>query len=216
MKNFVVFDLDGTLIDTLIGLTEAVNLTLKEINKPYYYSKEEVKSFIGRGARRLFTLATKNSFTDAEFDLYLKNYEKCQYISEPFNGAIETLTYLKEKGYKLIIYSNKPNDILQKLIKNKLGMIEFDYIQGQDNNFPPKPDITLLNKIFKELNLKSENGIYVGDSIVDLETAKNAKLESVIFSFGYGNQEEIKNAKPDYYFDEFENLKEILWVNKKN
>lgn len=210
MKNFVVFDLDGTLIDTLTGLTEAVNLTLKEINKPYHYSKDEVKTFIGRGARRLFTLATKNNFSEDDFALYLKNYEKCQYISEPFEGVIGTLTYLKEKGYKLVIYSNKPNEILQKLIKNKLGMIEFDYIQGQDNNYPPKPDITLLNKIFSELNLKSEDGIYVGDSIVDLETAKNAKMECVIFSFGYGDQEEIKNAKPDYYFDKFVDLKEIL------
>ena len=210
MDKFVVFDLDGTLIDTLTGLTEAVNLTLKEINKPYIYTKEEVKTFIGRGAKRLFALASKNDNNPAEFELFLKNYERCQYISEVFPGVKKTLLALKEKGYKLLIYSNKPDSILQKLIKEKLGDIEFSYVQGQDNRYPPKPDITLLTNILNKLNLKAEDGIYVGDSIVDLETARNAKMKCVIFSFGYGDQKEIINSSPDFYFDKFEQLNEIL------
>lgn len=210
MDKFVVFDLDGTLIDTLTGLTEAVNLTLKEINKPYTYKKEEVKTFIGRGAKRLFALASKNDNNPAEFDLFLKNYEKCQYISEVFPGVKKTLLALIAKGYKLIIYSNKPDAILQKLIKEKLGDIDFSYVQGQDNRYPPKPDITLLTNILNKLNLKAEDGIYVGDSIVDLETARNAKMKCVIFSFGYGDQKEIINSAPDFYFDKFEKLNDIL------
>ena len=210
MDKFVVFDLDGTLIDTLTGLTEAVNLTLKEINKPYIYTKEEVKTFIGRGAKRLFALASKNDNNPAEFELFLKNYERCQYISQVFPGVKKTLLVLKEKGYKLIIYSNKPDSILQKLIKEKLGDIDFSYVQGQDNRYPPKPDITLLRNILNKLNLKVEDGIYVGDSIVDLETARNASMKSVIFSFGYGDQKEIINSSPDFYFDKFEQLNEIL------
>ena len=210
MDKFVVFDLDGTLIDTLTGLTEAVNLTLKEINKPYIYKKEEVKTFIGRGAKRLFALASKNDNNPAEFELFLKNYERCQYISEVFPGVKKTLLALKEKGYKLIIYSNKPDSILQKLIKEKLGDIEFSYVQGQDNRYPPKPDITLLTNILNKLNLKAEDGIYVGDSIVDLETARNANMKCVIFSFGYGDQKEIIDSSPDFYFDKFEQLNEIL------
>lgn len=210
MEKFIVFDLDGTLIDTLTGLTEAVNVTLKEIKKPYHYEKKEIKTFIGRGAKRLFALASKNDNNPAEFDLFLKNYEKYQYISEPFEGVKETLINLKNKGYKLIIYSNKPNSILQKLIQNKLSDIEFSYVQGQDNNYPPKPDVTLLSEILNKLNLKMDEGIYVGDSIVDLETARNAKMKCVIFSFGYGNQEEILKAKPDYYFNDFKELDSIL------
>ena len=210
MDKFVVFDLDGTLIDTLTGLTEAVNLTLKEINKPYIYTKEEIKTFIGRGAKRLFALASKNDNNPAEFELFLKNYERCQYISQVFPGVKKTLLVLKEKGYKLIIYSNKPDSILQKLIKEKLGDIDFSYVQGQDNRYPPKPDITLLRNILNKLNLKVEDGIYVGDSIVDLETARNASMKCVIFSFGYGDQKEIINSSPDFYFDKFEQLNEIL------
>lgn len=210
MDKFVVFDLDGTLIDTLTGLTEAVNLTLKEINKPYIYTKEEVKTFIGRGAKRLFALAFKNDNNPAEFELFLKNYERCQYISEVFPGVKKTLLSLKEKGYKLIIYSNKPDSILQKLVKEKLGDADFSYVQGQDNRYPPKPDITLLTNILNKLNLKAEDGIYVGDSIVDLETARNASMKCVIFSFGYGDQKEIIDSSPDFYFDKFEQLNEIL------
>ena len=96
MKNFVVFDLDGTLIDTLTGLTEAVNKTLKELNLPYSYKRDEVMTFIGRGAKRLFNLATKNENNPAEFTLFLKIYEKDQYISEPYEHVLETLKELEK------------------------------------------------------------------------------------------------------------------------
>ena len=75
MEKFVCFDLDGTLIDTLTGITKAVNVTLKEIGLPYQYDKKTVETFIGRGAKRLFNLASKNNEKPADFDLFLKNYD---------------------------------------------------------------------------------------------------------------------------------------------
>lgn len=210
MKKFVVFDLDGTLIDTLTGLTEAVNTTLKEINKPYKYTKSDVKNFIGRGAKRLFALASKNDENPTEFALFLKNYEKYQYLSEVFPNVIETLRELSNKGYDLIIYSNKPNEILQKLIKSKLSEINFLHIQGQDNAYPPKPDVTLLNKILNQYGLIPNDGFYVGDSIVDIETANNIGMKCAILSYGYGIKEEINKAKPKYYIDDFAKLLDIL------
>ena len=216
MKNFVVFDLDGTLIDTLTGLTEAVNETLKELSLPYSYKRDEVMTFIGRGAKRLFNLATKNENNPAEFALFLKNYEKHQYISEPYDHVLETLKELEKRKICLIIYSNKPNNILNKLIENKLNKINFLYVQGQDNNYPPKPDVTLLKSILNKFNLKPEDGLYVGDSIVDIETARNIKMKVAILSYGYGNKEEIKEAKPDYYLDDFKEILEVLWQKNKS
>ena len=210
MKKFVCFDLDGTLIDTLTGITKAVNVTLKEIGLPYQYDKNTVKTFIGRGAKRLFNLACKNNEKPADFNLFLENYEKYQYVSEPFNGVVDTLKELENRAYSLLIFSNKPDEILQKLIKDKLGEINFIKVQGQDNKYPPKPDVTLLKKILAENDLLAENGLYVGDSVVDILTAKNINMKCAIMSFGYGDKKDINQEKPDYCFDDFKDLLNIL------
>ena len=109
MKNFVVFDLDGTLIDTLNGLTKTSNDFLLKFNYPYHYTKEEVKNFIGNGAKKLFlSIIKKTEFdenSEKEYQDFLKLYEKDQYNSEPFLNVIETLKRLKSQDKKLIIYS---------------------------------------------------------------------------------------------------------------
>ena len=89
--DFVVFDLDGTLINTLEGITVSVNHALKELKIPYEYSEEEVKTFIGRGARRLFRLAMKREFSEEEYELYLKYYKEDQIVSTVYEGVEETL-----------------------------------------------------------------------------------------------------------------------------
>ena len=207
MFDYIVFDLDGTLIDTLEGLTVAVNKTMEQLNLKYHYSKEEVKTFIGRGAKRLLTLALKREFSEEEFELFLHNYEAFQYVSKPFKNVIETLKILNAKNIPLIIYSNKPDEILQKLITASLKGINFLYIQGQDLNYPPKPDVTLLNKIIAKFNLFNKKGLYVGDSIVDIQTANNANMKCLILTYGYGKMEEMDKEENKTYIKDF---KEIL------
>ena len=189
---------------------------MKELNLPYKYSYDEVKTFIGRGAKRLFELALKRSFSDDEFNLFLKNYEKCQYISEPYKGVLSTLKELEDKGIKLIIYSNKPDAILQKLCKSKLFSINFVKIQGKDKSFLPKPDVTLLKEILLKNDLLDKQGLFVGDSVVDVETAKNINLKCAILTYGYGIKEDFIKEKPDYYLNSFEDVKKIIWTKKKN
>lgn len=195
MKNFVVFDLDGTLIDTLNGLTKTSNDFLLKYNYPYHYTKEEVKNFIGNGAKKLFlSIIKKTEFdenSEKEYQDFLKLYEKDQYNSEPFLNVIETLKRLKSQDKKLIIYSNKPNHILQKLISSKLSMINFDYIQGQDDNYPPKPDVQLLKLILNKLELVPINGLYVGDSYTDFLTSINIKMDMCFCEYGYAKKEDL-------------------------
>ena len=207
MFDYIVFDLDGTLIDTLEGLTVAVNKTMEQLNLKYHYSKEEVKTFIGRGAKRLLTLALKREFSEEEFELFLHNYEAFQYVSKPFKNVIETLKILNAKNIPLIIYSNKPDEILQKLITASLKGVNFLYIQGQDLNYPPKPDVTLLNKVIAKFNLFHKKGLYVGDSIVDIQTANNANMKCLILTYGYGKMEEMDKEENKTYIKDF---KEIL------
>ena len=207
MFDYIVFDLDGTLIDTLEGLTVAVNKTMEQLNLKYHYSKEEVKPFIGRGAKRLLTLALKREFSEEEFELFLHNYEAFQYVSKPFKNVTETLKILNAKNIPFIIYSNKPDEILQKLITASLKGVNFLYIQGQDLNYPPKPDVTLLNKIIAKFNLFNKKGLYVGDSIVDIQTANNANMKCLILTYGYGKIEEMDKEENKTYIEDF---KEIL------
>lgn len=210
MKKFVVFDLDGTLIDTLEGITCAINDTFLKLHKNFHYSKEEVATFIGHGARRLFYLANKGEFEEDEFSLYLSFYEKDQYVSSLYPHVYETLKELNRLGVKILIFSNKPNEILQKLVANKLSDVDLLYIQGQDKNFPPKPDVTLLNKILTSFSLDPKDGIYVGDSDVDVLTARNSNMPSIILTYGYGNKELIKEAKPDYLIDDFKDIIKLI------
>lgn len=208
--DFVIFDLDGTLINTLEGITVSVNHALKELKIPYEYSEEEVKTFIGRGARRLFRLAMKREFSEEEYELYLKYYKEDQIVSTVYEGVEETLKILEENGIKLLIYSNKPNEVSQPLIKAKLGNINFLHIQGQDPQYPPKPDVTLLLKLLKKYDLIDKKGLYVGDSIVDIETARNANLENCILTYGYGDKKEIEEGSPTYKINKFEDLIKIV------
>lgn len=212
MNKFIIFDLDGTLIDTLTGITAASNALCKDLNLPYNYSKEEVKTFIGTGAKHLFLdVVNQREFKEEEFNLFLEEYEKYQYVSEPFPHVIETLLKFEKLGFKLFLLSNKPDHLLQKLIKAKLNMIDFKVIQGQDMNYPCKPDPTLLNeKIIKPFNLNPKDGWYVGDSYVDALTGKNSFLKTILLSYGYGNIEKSKESNPDYLIDEFSTLLGII------
>lgn len=216
MFDYIVFDLDGTLIDTLEGLTVAVNKTMEQLNLKYHYSKEEVKTFIGRGAKRLLTLALKRDFSEEEFKLFLTNYESYQYVSKPFKNVVETLKILNDKNVPLIIYSNKPDAILQKLITVCLKDVNFLYIQGQDLNYPPKPDVTLLNKIIAKFDLFNKKGLYVGDSIVDILTANNANMKCLILTYGYGKIEEMNKEENKTYINDFKEILNYLWLIKKN
>ncbi len=211
MKKFLIFDLDGTLIDTAEGITKAVNNVLAHFEYPYHYTKEEIIKFLGHGARYLYAHATKkDEISEEEFNYFTIEYVKTQNISNVYPGVKETLISLYQKGYQLLIFSNKPNGALKFLIKEKLSDINFLVVQGNVPEFPPKPDPTLLNKILLSNDLEIENGYYIGDSIVDLETARNAQLKSIILKSGYGNYSEIEEAKPDYMINDFKELLALI------
>jgi phosphoglycolate phosphatase len=211
MIDFLVFDLDGTLIDTLPGITEAVNLYLKSEGSSLIYTVDEVKTFIGNGARVLFKKAFKvDKVDEKEYQKFLAYYDATQVASKPFPKVIETLKDLKSAGYKLIIYSNKPDKILHDLAKKVFQSITFLKIQGQDDRYPRKPDATLLNSLMSEFSLSPKDGIYVGDSYVDVLTAKNAKMRDVIVKYGYGDLKETISYGPDILIDKFADLKEVI------
>lgn len=211
MEKFCIFDLDGTLIDTLEGIKEALNETLKELNIPINYSKDEVKTFIGGGVKRLFLLALKRPYKEEELKLMLENYHKYQFISKPFPNVIDTLEHLKNNGIKLFIFSNKPNQLLIELIDYVFPKDLFIEVKGSSDEFKNKPDPEYINYLIKKYDLNINDGFYVGDSEYDYLTAINSSLKSIIYLHGYGDYKKIKNEKNIYKFiSDFKELEDII------
>ena len=212
MKKFVIFDLDGTLIDTVEGITIAANKYLSSHNIPFVYSRDDIESFIGNGAPLLFKRMMKNyEYNENDYQEFLTFYRDNQKYSKVYPEVVSSLKALISRGYSLFILSNKPDSLLQILIKELLSEINFKYIQGQDNKYPTKPDVTLLNeKIINSFDLDPNEGYYVGDSYVDVLTGQNAKLKSIFVTYGYGDYQKAMSYKPDYIIDKFEDILEIV------
>lgn len=213
MKNFVILDLDGTIVDTLEGLTKAANLVMEEFNYPYRYDREEVKEFIGNGARKLFLSLTHRLTFDEklenEYKVFLQYYEQNQYTSKPYPTVVSSLKKLNKNKIKIIIYSNKPNKILHKLVNEVFKGVDFSFIQGQDDRYLPKPDVILLKEICYNLRLNPLNGLYVGDSFTDYLTACNMQMDMAFCTYGYVHKGE-KEKIHAHFIDRFDEIFALL------
>jgi len=216
---FLIFDLDGTLIDTNTGINKALNETLKKLRFKKTFTCLETKKMIGNGAKVLFKRALNREFSIKEYNLFLENYEKYQYTSKLYPYVKKTLTELKKRGYLLFIYSNKPHELLINLVNDKFkyNLDLFSEIEGENIKlYPKKPNPDYLNLLMKKYKIISTNGYYIGDSKVDAILAKNANLSSIIVSYGYGIKSEInvnknyKDYKIDYKIKKFNELLNIL------
>lgn len=207
---FIVFDLDGTLINTLPGIYNASAEFLKLNNYEYTYTQDEIRSFIGKGARILFKKITKKDTIDEiQYKEFLDIYLKEQKNSLPYENVYEILKNLAESGYLLLIYSNKPDELLQNIVSSFFKDIDFLVVKGANNDFPLKPDPTYLRYIINRFNL-GENGYYVGDSEVDVELGKNANLKTIILKYGYGDFSKIIHLKPNYVIERFDEILEVV------
>lgn len=151
------------------------------------------------------------NLTDEILAYYLKRYnENPSYLTKPYDGIVELLKKLKEKGYTLVAYSNKPDDVLQGVIRDILGEDIFDYSLGFVKGAKGKPDPSVLLEILEKFDVEPKEAIYIGDSEVDIETGKNANVKTIAVSWGFRNREFLESNSPDYLVDSVEELKEIL------
>lgn len=183
----VIFDLDGTLVDTLGDLTAAVNYALYRLGLPAR-SQEEVRSFIGNGVRKLMerAVAPSDQYVNEAYALFTDYYEKHLLDrSHPYDGIPLLLEYLFCKDIKIGVVSNK-YDKAVKMICAKLFAGKIDYIVGTDPAIRPKPETDGLKKAMSKLKLKPQNVLYVGDSEVDFTTAYRAGVEFLGAGWGFG------------------------------
>ncbi len=184
--------MDGTLIDSLQGILDAVNLTFKQLGYNVERKYEEAKYFIGAGALEFAQRAMEGQNIPPEkeaevMERFLINYDKIQSErAKPFKGMIEVLKNLQENGHILTIASNKPQILLEPIVKKLFPEIEFKAVFGERPNKPEKPDPTIVFDIMKKCCVESSDCIYIGDSEYDYQTAHNAGIDCLICEYGYG------------------------------
>ena len=199
---YLLFDLDGTIIDTLEGLKNAVNHALNHYNYPNR-TLDEVRLFIGNGVQKLlersFPIGTSKEELEQGFELF-KDYYESHFIEEsiPYKGMFEALTELK-KNYVLAVVSNKNDPFAKKLVEHYFPKI-FTVIQGTYNDKPKKPDPYIVNKCLEQLGAKKEECLFIGDTPVDVQTAENSSLRKIIVTYGFRSKEELKKVVPNEIF----------------
>ncbi len=198
-KKLVVFDLDGTLLNTLPDIMRAINYALSAYDIPSV-SLEETRQYVGRGLRNALISAVNRSgavIEDNDFSLmnellvssYLRHPSES---TVPYDGIPELLQSLSEKGIGVAIASNKKDEIVQKIVKNVLPSVCFDFVFGQCGAYPLKPDPEGILAETGKLGLTRSDIIYVGDSEVDYETALNIGCTFFIVNYGFRTRKELE------------------------
>lgn len=211
-----IFDLDGTLTDTLESLTFSVNRTLEEM-KLGTITKDQCRRFVGNGARCLVERAlnaagdTESKRLEEGMEVYGRIFrEYCTYHVTPYKGVPEMLKRLQAKGVKLSVLSNKPHGQTVDVVKEFFGENIFDQVQGQDSRFPKKPNPAGVYHLLKEMGISREECLYVGDSEVDVATGAAAGMKCVAVTWGFRGRKELKAAGAEYLIDTPEQLSEYV------
>ncbi len=200
-KKLVVFDLDGTLLDTLSDIQKALNYALSPYEIPPV-DLAETRRLVGRGLRNALYGAVAESGVRIEdndlslmYELLVSSYMR--HPSEntyPYEGIPELLEHLDKEGIMVAIVSNKKDEIVKRIVKNVLPFVHFTFIIGQKDAYPLKPDPEGILTEIGKLGLNRDDIVYVGDSEVDAETGKNANCDYLIVNYGFRTEKELEES----------------------
>ena len=213
MKHAVIFDLDGTLLNTLGDLRAATNHALEVRGLPPR-SMEEIRQFIGNGIRLLICRAMPEGTPEAEIDAALDDF-KAYYAAHihdrtvPYDGIPQLLTALRKRGIQVAVLSNKIDSASQQLIEYFFPG-KTDVVFGEHVGVPRKPDPTSCRMVMQQLGVQPEQVLYVGDSGTDMQTAKNAGLYAVGVTWGFRSKEVLLEYGADILVHRPEQILQIL------
>lgn len=215
MKKYdtIIFDLDGTLLNTLEDLADGVNFVMEGNGYPKR-TLDEVRRFVGNGIRRLMEQAVPEDVSGAEFERDFEEFrtyytEHCQIKTCAYAGVMPLLKELKEKGYELAIVSNKNHAAVCEL--NEIYFKEYINVAiGQKDGIRKKPAPDTVIQALAELGKEKENAIYVGDSEVDFATAKNCGMDCALVTWGFRTPEELAEFTPKAFVNTPKELLEVL------
>lgn len=216
MKKAVIFDLDGTLTDTITAISYFGNKALGE-NGFDPISPDVYKYLVGDGRNVLIhrMLKEHNADTDENFEkvgkLYDEYYEADPlYKTDAYEGIREAIIEMRGRGIKTAVCSNKPNNVAQDVIAKIFGDGYFDYVYGETEGIPTKPDAAPALMAAKALGLSPEECIFTGDTKVDMATAKNANMTAIGVLWGFRDYDELKNSGADYIIEHPSEYKKFI------
>lgn len=202
MKRLVIFDLDGTLLNTIDDLGAATNFALRVCGYPEH-NLSSYPMFVGNGVLRLIERALPEDERSAENvnrlrEKFTEYYDiHCTDLTVPYPGIIEMLHSLKEMGVKIAVASNKYHSAVEKLIRHFFPDIEWAAVEGQKEGVPTKPDPSIVFEILAKSPARKSKVLYVGDSGVDMETARRACVDSAGVTWGFRPVKELRDFHAD-------------------
>lgn len=214
-KQLVIFDLDGTLLDTVADLANATNQALAKCGYPTHPT-EAYYRFVGNGINKLFARALPEEARTEENvqrirTLFIPYYnEHNADDSRPYPGIVELLTHLQDQGIQLAVASNKYQQATAKLVSHFFPGIRFVAVYGQREGIPIKPDPTIVNDILSATGISRARTLYIGDSGVDMQTARNASVESVGVTWGFRDEEELRTNGAAHIIHNAKDIQELI------
>lgn len=216
MTKLAIFDLDGTLLNTVKDLGNATNHALTECGFPTH-PIEAYYQMVGRGIYNLFRAAVPSEYATEEnvqkmASYFLPYYDahKCDF-TRPYDGILQMLDTITGKGVRLAVASNKYQDGAEKLVHHFFGEYDFVRILGQREGQPIKPDPAIVDQILAEApSITKSETVYVGDSNVDMQTGANAEVRTIGVTWGFRSREELAAYSPSAIVDTPEELSRVI------
>ena len=215
MPKLIIFDLDGTLLNTIEDLANSVNYALQSYNFPTH-PLEAYNLFIGNGVNKLLERALPEDKRNPDFVSMLKvefikhYFAHAEEFTKPYNGISELLSRLQAEGYQLGVASNKVHDATVQLVDKFFPEIKFTAVFGQREGYPVKPNPGILEEIIELAQVEKSEVLYVGDSGVDVATAYNAKVPFSGVLWGFRPRKELEEVGATRFAETTEELYRLI------
>ncbi|MGN0824630.1 MAG: HAD family hydrolase [Candidatus Coproplasma sp.] len=217
MFKTVIFDLDGTLLNTSLDIQKVLNDTLAHFSLPQL-SLEKTVEYVGNGAKMLVQRAIPQSATgsfEEIYKYYAAHFAACDnLLTCLYDGEEEALFNLKKAGVKLALVTNKPQDATEGVYNRHLKKFGFDFVAGNTQKYPLKPDPALALCAAESMGVKAEECLFVGDGETDVQTAINAKMEHLAVLWGYRSKAQLEAAGAKNFVESYNALEKFVLSNR--
>ncbi len=210
MFRSIIFDLDGTLVDSYPAILESLNHVLKKFHKDPI-DLETVKKLVGKGIENLITRAIGAENVREGVKAFRGSYDETHRRGTfLLPGVLSTLEGLHRKGIGMSVASNKPSDYSKSILAHLQINQFFLDCYGPDRGVPPKPDPAMLRALIRLMDSSAEDTLYVGDMALDVQTARNAGVRVALIPTGGGSPEELRSAGPDFLLSDFSDILKLF------